>query len=92
MDYDEHGAFTSALAFPSLSGPDLDLVAQVGIMHSPALLNDQTILQLFSPTTSSNPDLAKKLQHDLQTIQSTTEAWGLIAGLSTYEVIRLIHM
>lgn len=46
----------------------------------------QTILHLFSPTTSSQPDLATTLQHELQTIQASIEAWGLIAGLAGQEV------
>ncbi|WWC85404.1 uncharacterized protein L201_000267 [Kwoniella dendrophila CBS 6074] len=60
------------LTFPVLPQADLERVAQ-------------TILHLFSPSTSSNPELAKHLQHELQQIQSAQEAWGLIAGLAGHE-------
>nr|ODO01293.1 hypothetical protein L204_02021 [Cryptococcus depauperatus CBS 7855] len=60
------------LSFPVLPMSDLQQVAQ-------------TILQLFSPATSSNPIQAKYLQSELQKIQGTQEAWGLIAGLAGHE-------
>ncbi|RSH89503.1 hypothetical protein EHS25_002053 [Saitozyma podzolica] len=48
-------------------------------------LSFPTILHLFDPSTSSNPELAKHLQHELQQLQAAPEAWGLIAGLSTHD-------
>ncbi|WWD06250.1 hypothetical protein V865_004336 [Kwoniella europaea PYCC6329] len=59
-------------SFPVLPQADLERVAQ-------------TILHLFSPSTSSNPELAKHLQRELQQIQSAQEAWGLIAGLAGHD-------
>ena len=46
----------------------------------------QTILHLFSPSVASDPENAGRLQGELQRIQTTPEAWGLIAGLATHEV------
>ncbi|WVQ82597.1 hypothetical protein IAT38_004727 [Cryptococcus sp. DSM 104549] len=77
---DQGGAFTmeeepalpSHLSFPVLPTSDLQQVAQ-------------TILLLFEPSTSSNPGQAKYLQSELQKIQATQEAWGLIAGLAGHE-------
>ncbi|ORY23548.1 armadillo-type protein [Naematelia encephala] len=59
------------LAFPVLSSEDLERVSN-------------TILQLFDPSTSSDPDLAKRLQADLLAVQGRQEAWGLIGGLASH--------
>ncbi|WRT63297.1 uncharacterized protein IL334_000202 [Kwoniella shivajii] len=69
---DEDDGQPHNLSFPILPQADLERVAQ-------------TILHLFSPSTSSNPELAKHLQHELQQIQSAQEAWGLIAGLAGHD-------
>ena len=45
----------------------------------------QTILQLFALETAGNPELAKQLQSELQRIQQTPEAWGLISGLASHD-------
>ncbi|WVR03182.1 hypothetical protein IAU60_000173 [Kwoniella sp. DSM 27419] len=60
------------MSFPQLPQEDLSRVAQL-------------IVHLFDPSTSSNPELAKHLQHELQQIQGAPEAWGLIAGLAGSE-------
>lgn len=49
------------------------------------LLTQQTILQLFDQS-SNDPLRARQLQADLHHIQTTTEAWGLISGLSRHYV------
>nr|XP_019048282.1 hypothetical protein I302_02051 [Kwoniella bestiolae CBS 10118]OCF27212.1 hypothetical protein I302_02051 [Kwoniella bestiolae CBS 10118] len=69
---DEEAVQQQNLSFPVLPQADLERVAQ-------------TILHLFSPSTSSNPELAKHLQRELQQIQSAQEAWGLIAGLAGHD-------
>ncbi|RXK39632.1 hypothetical protein M231_03134 [Tremella mesenterica] len=69
---DESQPPSQPVVFPSLQPADLEQVAQ-------------TILQLFNPQTSGNPELAKQLQSELHRIQSTPEAWGLIAGLASHD-------
>ncbi|AFR92571.1 hypothetical protein C343_00448 [Cryptococcus neoformans C23] len=72
LTMDEETPTPSLVSFPVLPQSDLTQVAQ-------------TILQLFDPVTSSNPAQAKYLQSELQKIQGTPEAWGLIAGLASHE-------
>ncbi|WVF66636.1 hypothetical protein IAT40_001376 [Kwoniella sp. CBS 6097] len=70
--FDEIPPPSSNLAFPVLPQGDLEQVAR-------------TILQLFDPSTSRDPAIAKHLQHELQQMQARTEAWGLIAGLAGHD-------
>lgn len=98
-DEPNYGSGSTQLSFPVLQGQDLQQVAQVRHSCRPRAacrpfqgcttwfipLTKQTIVQLFDPVTSSRPDLAKALQQQVQSIQSSTEAWGLIAGLANHE-------
>lgn len=62
------------------------LATRPGCMQLSVFDPVQTILELFDPRTASDPARAKQLQADLHNIQSSTEAWGLISGLSGHEV------
>ncbi|KAK4687604.1 importin-13, partial [Tremellales sp. Uapishka_1] len=72
MNLDEEVVPPTNLSFPVLAPEDIHQVSQ-------------TILHLFDPSTSANPQLAKHLEKELQAIQARQEAWGLIAGLSGHE-------
>lgn len=45
----------------------------------------ETVRHLYDPSTSGNPSLTKHWQHELQQIQTSPEAWGLINGLATHD-------
>ncbi|ODN73851.1 hypothetical protein L202_07374 [Cryptococcus amylolentus CBS 6039] len=66
---DEEVAGPSSLSLPVIPQSDLEQVAQ-------------TILQLYDPVTSSNPQLVKEIETGLQGLQHRPEAWGLLNGLA----------
>ncbi|WVQ72312.1 hypothetical protein IAR50_001862 [Cryptococcus sp. DSM 104548] len=66
---DEEVAGPSSLSLPVIPQSDLDQVAQ-------------TILRLYDPATSSNPQLVKEIESGLQGLQHRPEAWGLLNGLA----------
>lgn len=59
---------SAALQLPVISDHDLTQVAQL-------------IGELHAPSTSGNPELAHRLQAQLQSVISSEIAWGLLSGL-----------